>query len=427
MSIIGPILFGLMMVVPAWLSTFENSQEKHIAVVDEMNKYDSAFVNTDVIKFDILDNKSEEGIRKSYQEQGYDAYIVINDDLQKNPTGVKLYSEAQVTFEMKNYIERQLKSFLEKERLNSYEIEGLGAIIKEIKNAKVDLITIKLEDDGSEKESSTEIAIFASIIFSMLVYMFVLVYGTQVMRGVMEEKTSRIIEVIISSAKPFHLMMGKIIGIVLVAFTQFALWVVLTLVIMTGINQVVLKGDSSAKLLKNNQEMVGMPNGSIPASISAGAFEHQYTKALEKISALNITGMLFSFLFFFIGGYMLYAALFAAVGSAVDGETDSQQFVLPVMLPLILSIYVAMAAFRDPGSQLAFWFSIIPFTSPIVMMARIPFGVPAWEIALSMVVLVATFVFMVWVASRIYRVGILMYGKKVTYKEIWKWFWFAGR
>jgi ABC-2 type transport system permease protein len=428
MSIIGPLLFAGMFVLPAWFASMEDTSSKHIAVIDQVGKYSEAISSTEYIKFDFLANTAEEQLRSNYKEKGYDAYLVISADLQEDPSAAKIYSDAQITIDLKEGIARDLKRFLEQERLESYEIEGLADIIKNVRNAKVEISTIKLGEDGTEKESSVEITIAISFIFAMLVYFFVLMYGTQVMRGVMEEKTNRIVEVIISSVRPFELMMGKIVGIALVALTQFLLWVVFTLVIVFGVKTAI---GSDTALTQNATQQIEMVQGAGGSAMmeKAGSeeFQKQFTSILEKVEAANLLGVLFSFTFLFLFGYLLYAALFAAVGSAIDNETDSQQFVMPIMMPLILSIYIAMVAFRNPTGDVAFWFSMIPFTSPVVMMARIPYQIPMWEIILSMAILAGSFVLMTWIAGRVYRVGILMYGKKVTYKELWKWFRQAGK
>jgi ABC-2 type transport system permease protein len=244
------------------------------------------------------------------------------------------------------------------------------------------------------------------------------------MRGVIEEKTSRIVEVIISSVKPFQLMMGKIVGIAMVGLTQFVLWVVLT-AILAGIGQAtILKDFADLKNPALQQNTVpNMPNQVNPQQ------NINYSEAAElfkDIQSINFAQILFAFLFYFLGGYLLYSALFAAVGSAVDSEADTQQFMMPITMPLVISFIAAQFIMQNPEGQLAFWFSIIPFTSPVVMMVRLPFGVPIWEFALSMGLLIVTFIFMTWLAGKIYRTGILMYGKKVSYKELWKWLRYSG-
>lgn len=244
------------------------------------------------------------------------------------------------------------------------------------------------------------------------------------MQGVIEEKTSRIVEVIISSVKPFQLMMGKIVGIAMVGLTQFILWVALTM-ILAGIGQATfLKDFTEQKNTALQQNVVpSMPN---QIHTQANITSSETADLIKGLQHINFVQMLFYFLFYFLGGYLLYSAMFAAVGSAIDSEADKQQFMMPITIPLVISFIAAQFIMQNPESPLAFWFSIIPFTSPIVMMVRLPFGVPVWELALSMALLVAAFVFMTWLAGKIYRTGILMYGKKVSYKELWKWLRYSG-
>ncbi|WP_439181655.1 ABC transporter permease [Carboxylicivirga taeanensis] len=421
MTILGPILFAAMMVLPSWFASMEDTESKSIAVVDHTGNYTDRIKNTDLIKFSWLNKEEAQNITETYQEKGYDAYLVIENDLLQQPDAAKIYSESQITFDVKEHIARNLEKYLETEKLNSYQIDGLDAIIKDIHNVDIQLKTIKLDEDGTEKESSTEMVMIVALVFALMIYMFVIVYGMQVMRGVMEEKVSRIVEVIISSVKPFQLMMGKIIGIALVALTQFVLWIVLTLSIV-GVLHTVLGGDASNLPAGNQVEMVNSTDAQ-----QASEFAQGFNNILDKVVSLDLIGSLILFVFYFLGGYLLYASLFAAIGAAMDNEADSQQFIMPVMMPLILAIYIAMAAFRNPTGDLAFWFSMFPFTSPVVMMARIPFQPPIWEIVLSIAILAGSFIFTTWFAGRIYRTGILLYGKKVSYKELWKWFKYSGR
>jgi ABC-2 type transport system permease protein len=428
MSVLGPLLFAAMFVLPAWFSSMESTSEKRIAVIDQTDKYAGAISDTETLKFTWLQNNKEQQVKSEYKSMGYEAYVVISEDLLLNPDAIKIYSDVPVTIDMKSHIRRDLKKFLEKEKLESFNIDGLNEIISQVNNVTVHISTIKLGEHGSEEESSTELTMMVAIIFAMLIYFFVLMYGTQVMRGIVEEKTSRIVEVIISSVKPFQLMMGKIIGIAMVALTQFLLWVVLTAAIIFGIKTALFPDGEMPTRMDKQMEIVQSTTAQEgAATVENSEFAEQFSKVMEKAKSIDLIGPIFSFFFFFIGGYLLYAGLFAAVGAVIDNETDSQQFVMPIIMPLILSIYIAMAAFRAPDSNIAFWFSMIPFTSPIVMMARIPFQIPVWEIILSMVILTASFIFTTWFAGRIYRTGILMYGKKITYKEIWKWFRYSGK
>lgn len=411
MSILGPLLFAAMMVLPAWFASMEDTNEKQIAVIDQTGLYDKAIPDAAFAKFTYLGATDESAFKLQYQDKGFVAYVVIDADLLDHPDAIKMVSDAQITMDMREHVERNLKMVLNQEFLKRKQMTGVQEVIDEMNKLYVKMTTVKLGDDGSQKESSTEVTMILSILFAMMVYMFVLVYGTQVMRGVMEEKTNRIVEVMISSVKPFQLMMGKIVGIAFVALTQFLIWIVLTLSIVAGIH--FLSGGSAAQ----------MPD----AAAGAGNFQQMLSHTMSIIDWSVISWTLAAFMFYFLGGYLLYASLFAALGAAVDGETDSQQFVMPVMMPLILSIYVAMSAFRNPGGDLAFWFSMIPLTSPVVMMARIPFQIPLWEVLLSMGILAASFIGTTYLAGRIYRTGILMYGKKPSWKEMWRWFREAGK
>jgi ABC-2 type transport system permease protein len=296
-------------------------------------------------------------------------------------------------------------------------------ILRSIK-ASVDISTIKIGDGGKEEKSYPEVSMILGMFSGILIYFFIFLFGSQVMRGVIEEKTSRIIEVIISSVKPFQLMMGKITGIGLVGLTQFLLWVLLTGTIVTiGISSFSSKikpGATTEQLVQSQTKSITamqLPNAADSTKVT-GEQSNEVVTAIESIDFPVMIGM---FLFFFLFGYLLYAALFAAVGSAVDSEADTQQFMLPLTVPLILSIVIAQYVIQEPQGPVAFWFSIIPFTSPVIMMIRIPFGVPYYQIILSMTLLVAGFLGATWLAAKIYRTGILMYGKKISYRELWKW------
>ncbi|HBG87043.1 MAG TPA: ABC transporter permease, partial [Marinilabiliaceae bacterium] len=269
-----------------------------------------------------------------------------------------------ITIDVRDQIINSLRGYLRSEKLGSYEMAGLDQIIDDINKVNINLTTIKLGDDGSENESSTEMAMIVSLVFALLTYMFVFIYGAQVMQGVMEEKTNRIIEVIVSSVKPFELMMGKILGIALVALTQVALWIVLTGIILSGVKMAF----SSESDLASRMTGIEMATGNADATeaIAEQSNSFNYDKVMSNMESMNPVGTLILFLLYFLGGYMLYASLYAAIGAAVGNNTDTQQFMLPVTIPIILALYVAMAAFRNPHSDMVFWFSMIPFTSPIV-------------------------------------------------------------
>lgn len=424
MTLLGPLLFAAMFVVPGWLASMEDDQEKLIAVLDDTGLYDHSLEDSPLIKYQYLPIEAADELRNNFENSGYYAYLVINDNLLEKPDALRLVSSGQITMDVKDHIRKSLRNHLRKEKLKSFQISELNSILAEVNSVDVQLSTVKIGSDGDEKASSTEVAMIISILFAFLSYMFVFVYGTQVLRGVMEEKSSRIVEVIISSIKPFQLMMGKILGIALVALTQFMLWIVLTVIILFGVKTLVFPDSDMPTRMDGIETVMNDEGNTGEAAVAKSDFD--YAQIMSVVEGINITQTLLIFLIYFIGGYLLYAALFAAIGAAIDTETDSQQFMLPITIPIIIALYVAMAAFRNPHSAMVFWFSMIPFTSPIVMMARIPFDVPMWEVVVSILLLVGGFVLATWFAARIYRTGILMYGKKVSYKELWKWFKQAG-
>jgi len=314
----------------------------------------------------------------------------------------------------------KLNIYIRDEKLKTYNIENLDEILKSVKT-QINVRTIKLTPGGIEKESNTGIMMAVGYVSGFLMYMFLLFLGTQVMRGVMEEKTSRIVEIIISSVKPFQLMMGKIVGIAFVGLTQLLIWIVSTF-ILVSVAQTLFFPEfrlTPTEQVISQDVMSASPVEDQPMDTSQEIEELK--SALGTLKNIDFLVMIGSFLFYFLGGYFLYASLFAAVGSAVDSETDTQQFVFPILIPLILGLIVLVNAINNPGSSVAYWFSIIPLTSPVVMMARIPFGVPIPEVVLSAFLLILFFLASTWLAGKIYRTGILMYGKKITYKELWKW------
>ena len=418
MTILGPILFAAMMIVPAWLASMEDTDIKNIAVIDSSGIFINKIVDTDYIKFEYLQNTSLKEVKKDFPTSDYYAVLQILPSITYEPSAVHLYSEKQPSFSVKSHIANAMEKELKNKKLRAHGIDE--EVLKSIKS-DVSIRTIQWTEDGEAKESSTEIAMVVGYASGFLIYFFIFLFGAQVMRGVIEEKTSRIVEIIVSSVRPFQLMMGKIIGIALVGLTQFLLWVVLTFVIITGVKTVFFPELGT----KNAQEVVVQDLFEQQNIPQIETIEQQnmdkFTSILNSAKSINFSVIFGSFIFFFLGGFLLYGSLFAAIGSAVDNETDTQQFMLPITIPLILGIFVMMNAVQSPDSAVAFWFSIIPLTSPIVMMVRIPFGVPYWEVALSMSLLVLTFIGTTWLAGKIYRTGILMYGKKINYKELWKW------
>ena len=437
MSIIGPILFAALMIAPALLAQMEEDEYKKIVVIDDSYLFSpitssdgeseiTMLKDTKYISFDYRYDYSLEEAKAELKESSYYAILYIPKTVINMGTGqVQVFSYQQPNMGLKmhvaNCIEKHLEDLKTRDKGTEFGLsdDEMQQIIRAV-NTTIQVNTIKLSEDGTEKQTSTEVSMILGYISGFLIYMFLFMYGTQVMRGVIEEKTSRIIEVIISSVKPFQLMLGKIIGVALVGLTQFLLWVILTFGLVTAAQAIFV---DSSKIMEMTQEQtpditqnVLDDDSKVPDEAVA-----KFDQAFKSIKNINFPLVLGMFLFYFLGGYLLYAAMFAAVGSAVDNETDTQQFMMPITIPLVLSIVVMISAINNPESSLTYWFSIIPFTSPVVMMVRIPFGVPIFDLILSMSLLIITFIFMVWFASKIYRTGILMYGKKVTYKELWKW------
>ena len=412
LTFLTPFLFAALVFVPLWLSTIKGDEVKQIAVIDITGKYTSLFKNTEEYVF-INEKESNIETYRNNPDKEIFAFLNITDDLLNNPDAAILYSEKQIPIGLKNTIENSLSEFLKDEKLASYNIENLKQIIEE---SKIDfsLKTIKWDDDGSEKNTSAEVASILGMVLTFIIYMFIIMYGAMVMQGVMEEKTNRIIEVIISSVRPFDLMMGKIIGIGFVGLTQVFLWGILTTVLVSG-SLFFFGGNASPEDVMNAQMAVqGVNNVAIESS-------SMNIQILEIINSINFKMIGICFILYFIGGYLLYAALFAAIGSALEQQEDSQQFMTPIMILMIFSLYAGIYSMENPDGPLAFWCSMIPLTSPIVMMVRLPFDIPMWELLLSFTLLFTTAVFIVWFSAKIYRIGILMYGKKPSIKEIMKW------
>ncbi len=409
MTFVGPILMAAIFIFPIWFATMEDGDTKTIGVCDKSGLYKDIFKDTESIKYAFVSQVDLDTVKKDFEDSGYYAFLNIPDTAGKS--NITLYSDKQPSISVTEKIEGTIESYIEDKNLKKLGIkkEDIESIKEDIK-----INTIKWTEDGDVK-SSSEMTMIIGFLSAIIIYMFIFIYGAQVMRGVIEEKTSRVVEVIISSVKPFQLMAGKIIGIAMVALTQVLLWGILTAAIIVPVQSIFLSDvETSQNIIPENS---GISNELTQASSNSSVNE-----IIETLGSYNWGLLGITFIFFFIGGYLLYAALFAAIGSAVDNETDTQQFMVPVTVPLILAFIAAQAIIKNPDGQLAFWFSIIPFTSPIIMPIRIAFNsAESWEIILSVVLLIGGFFGTVWLAAKIYRTGILMYGKKVSYKELWKW------
>jgi len=424
MTILGPVLMAAVFIIPMVLAM--NAEEtSNIAIVDETGLFATKFNTTESLTFSVLSVPIEEA-KTTFVNNGYDDLLYIPKTEVVLPTSAVIFSENQVSITTKTFIRNVMRDEVEEQKMLASGIDP--EILKSIKTS-ISLTSFILDSSGEEKESYAEVAMAVGYVGGLLIYMFIFIYGSMVMRGVIEEKTSRIIEIIISSVKPFQLMMGKIIGIALVGLTQFLLWIVLTAGIVGIFNGFFAEKMIDKRVPEITQSAGGLITENTLSSEAPEAEEvinEGFVEILEMIRTINIPVMLISFIFYFLGGYLLYASMFAAIGAAVDNETDTQQFMLPITVPIILALVMMPSVIENPSGSLAIWLSMIPFTSPISMMMRIPFGVPYIELVISAIILVFTFVGMTWAAGKIYRTGILMYGKKVSYKELWKWIRYNG-
>lgn len=410
MTLLGPLLMAGLMIVPIWLATKDKDLQR-IEVIDATGLFIKMFDNTSELQF--ADGfRSIEKAKADLYEGDFTAILHIESV--KKGSDVTMFYKKQPGISTIAKIERTIENVI-----RSAEMQRQFKVTKEQISDIQPNITVKpISIDAEGEEESKNVAIMTGIGFfaAILIYFFIFMYGIQIMRGVIEEKTSRIVEIIISSVKPFELMMGKILGIALVGLTQFLLWSILTGAIYSVIMSVFGVDASAMTQSADMMKEAGMPDISNPLQLLS-----------EGLQSLPIFQIFISFLFYFIGGYLLYGALLAAIGSAVDSEADTQQFMLPITIPLIFSFVVAQTVVENPDGPMAFWLSLCPLTSPIIMMVRIPFGgVAPWELILSMVLLILGFLGATWMAAKIYRTGILMYGKKVTYKELWKWLFYKG-
>ena len=426
MTLLIPIMMAAFTILPAYLASMDDTEQRTIAVYDPTGLILNKLENQDYTKFHYIPEQEYNELKKDFNSNQFYALLYIPENI-LTTNQAQLVSDKQITFDIKNMVADRIETIIENEKRQQVVNEtGMPDLEKKLSATKtnIELNTIKLGDNGEAVKSSTEMAMGIGYAAGFLIYMFVFIYGTMVMKGVMEEKSSRIVEVIISSVKPFQLLFGKIIGIGLVGLTQIALWIVLGTAITAGVSAFMGGGSAQTALQAQDIMTGGQAMGQI--AISDGANSNVAFDIIQMIGNLNLPLILFALFFYFIGGFLLYASLMGAIGAAVDSDEDAQQMMLPVSMPLIFSIIMLFPVVKNPEGSLAFWVSMIPFTSPVTMMVRIPFGIPAWEIILSMSILVATIFGTIWVAGKIYRTGILMYGKKVTLKEIVKWLFYKN-
>lgn len=425
-TFLGPIFFAAVCLLPAIIMNMTSEEKKTIALVDESGIITSRVQNTELIDFKDYTGNSVDSLKTKMSDLGIDILVSVSPlDTVTRSVNVAAFASKPISVDMKGAIASQIDDAVEDYRLTLYEMDNLKQIMEEVES-NVSVATFTIDEEGNENVSSSEVYMIVSLTLATIIYLFIVMFSGMVMQSVIEEKASRVVEVLVSSVKATELMFGKIIGVACVAMTQFLLWIVLTFGLVTVVSSVVgydaLVGTAAQQTESMTQmneslgvdEMNMMSNVQVPQDTEMGA-------VLDTLRTLDYGQLVFGFFIYFVLGYLLYASFFAAIGSAVENEADTQQLQLPVTIPLTIAFFIAFYAFKAPDSPIVFWGSMIPFTSPIVMLARIPLGVEGWEMALSIGILVATFIMCGWASAKIYRIGILMFGKKTSFKDLWKW------
>lgn len=436
-TFLTPLLFAAIAILPSLIMFGTKEEVKRVGVVDCSGIVLPYLESNDVLAYrDLGPDTDTDAVKADLGKAEIDILLTISElDPQTKSVTADTYSVKPLGMDSGSSIENCINDAVEAYRIDSYGIENLEEIMSSVKS-NIHVHNYTISESGEEKISESGVYMAISMILGMALYMFIALFSGMVMSSVIEEKSSRVVEVLVSSVKATELMFGKIIGVALVALTQFLLWILLTGMLLGVAMGIVGKDrimgmvgeDPSTEMVSQMAPGVNVPGMDVPSLESladttavAAAEPTGLEAVMSTLGNINIGQILIAFLFFFVFGYLLYASLFAAIGSAVENEGDSNQLQLPVTIPLMLGFFVALYAFKAPDSQLVFWFSMIPFTSPIVMLARLPFGVATWELVVSIVLLIATFVVCAWASAKIYKVGILMYGKKSTFKDLWKW------
>lgn len=428
LTILMPFLMAALVFAPMALGMIKGDEQKTVAILDKTGKYapyiidaqkaDSTKANGYV--FTIADKEFAE---YSNEESDVDALILIDKDLTTTSDGCKIYCDGEVQSDLLYYVEDILTKQVRMSKLEAYDIPNLQGIIDDMQGT-VSIKTFKWDSNGEELLSSTELAMILGLLSALLIYMFVLIYGSMVMQGVMEEKTNRIVEVIVSTVKPFQLMMGKLLGIMFVGFTQILIWGMMLAIIIFVAGLCMSNSGVDADALQQvalSGNMAGMDQQQMMEALAQTQQDGGISELLTTFKNLPITEIGVLFVIYFLGGYILYSSFYAAIGASINSQEDSAQFMMPMMFVMIFALYAAMGSMENTDGPLAFWASLFPLTSPVVMMVRLPFGVPLWQEILSVALLYATAIGFVWISGKIYRVGILMYGKKPSIKEIIKW------
>ena len=418
-----PIFFAAICILPSVIMFMAKDTGKHVAVVDKSGIVMPYLIDTDSVDYSDYSAESVDSVKTRFAELELDVLLAVSEiDHEARTVYVTSYSEKPLSMDLKESIRAKVNDAVEDYRLTLYEIDGLKQIMEDVE-ADVAMSTYTLGEDGAEKITSSEVYMVISLVLSMIIYMFIAMFSGMVMQSVIEEKASRVVEVLVSSVKATELMFGKIIGVACVALTQFFLWIVLTVVLVGGFSAIVgfdsIMGDPAQT--EQMMQMANMGGVSMEDMTAMMQDQSELGAIISTLKDVDWGMMIFAFLIYFALGYLLYASFFAAIGSAVENEADTTQLQMPVTVPLILAMFIGIYAFNAPDSGVVFWGSMIPFTSPIVMLARIPYGVAMWELLLSIGILVATFIACGWASAKIYKIGILMFGKKTTFKDLWKW------
>lgn len=428
-TFLAPIFFAAMCILPSVIMFMAEDKAKNVAVIDNSGIVMETLADSRTATYVDCSNISLDSLKSAVMNGEYDLVLdisAINESTKS--VNVASYSKKPLSLDLETEISNNVDDAIEAYRIESYDVDNLKQIMDDVKS-DVTLATYTLGDDGEEKISISGIYMVISMVLSIIIYMFVAMFSGMVMQSVIEEKNSRVVEVLVSSVKATELMFGKIIGVALVALTQFVLWILLSGILIGGASAIFGfdKMIESAKVQTEQMNQMSAVAGDEASGmmampdVSTVMEDNELAVMLSTLADINWAQMIVAFVVFFILGYLMYASLFAAIGSAVENEADTQQLQLPITIPLMLAFFIALYAFKAPDSAVVFWGSMIPFTSPIVMLARIPYGVPAWELALSIGLLLLTFVFCAWLSAKIYKIGILMFGKKTTFKDLWKW------
>lgn len=412
-TLLMPLFFALISVAPTLIMLYAKGETKSISVIDNSGVIAHKLTNNDEVEFVIIPDGDLQQELKSSLEKDEFGVLYIGEDIVTNPSNIQLYTNSSSSMMIEENISNQVEDIVEQERLKEYNLENLREILDKVE-VSISLSTFRNGDEQSGVTSSAASS-FVGIILGFVLYFFLMIYGSMVMQSIVEEKSSRILEVLVSTVRPFDMMMGKILGVAAVAVTQIVFWGVLIVAITSLLVPAIMPDDilASVEAVKGGADVMAMASNGVDVELVSAMASMTNTGYIAKIVGLLVL--------FMVGGFLLYAAMYAAVGASVDQVQDAQQLTTPIMLPIILAFIILTTVMNDPNSPLIVWCSMIPFTSPIVMMGRIPSGIPTWEIVLSLVLLYTTFIMMVWLAGKIYRVGIFMHGKKPSFKDLYRW------